>query len=48
MRPAVGMATRSKMCTEHPHRFGLPERDEVEAQAAATRELVGLGSGSSS
>ncbi len=45
MRPAVGMATRSKMCTEHPHWFGLPEREEVEAQAAATRELVGIATG---
>ena len=41
MRPAVAIATRSKMCQEHPHRFGLPDADDVAEATAASRELVG-------
>ncbi len=43
MRPAVARATRSKMCQEHPHRFGLPSPDDVEEAAKTTRELVTSG-----
>jgi preprotein translocase subunit SecD len=41
MRPAVARATRSKMCQEHPHRFGLPDADDVAEATGATRRLVG-------
>ena len=30
MRPVVARATRSTMCAEHPHRFGLPDDDDVD------------------
>jgi preprotein translocase subunit SecD len=43
MRPAVAIATRSKMCQEHPHRFGLPTPDDVAEVAAASHELVATG-----
>ncbi|HVN49966.1 MAG TPA: protein translocase subunit SecD [Acidimicrobiales bacterium] len=43
MRPAVAIATRSKMCQEHPHRFGLPSPDDVAEMAAASQELVTTG-----
>jgi preprotein translocase subunit SecD len=43
MRPAVARATRSKMCQEHPHRFGLPDADDVAEATAASRQLVGSG-----
>mgnify|MGYP001552557303 CR=1 FL=1 len=40
MRPAVAMATRSTMCAEHPHRFGLPDEGDVEEASRVVRELV--------
>ncbi len=43
MRPAVAIATRSKMCQEHPHRFGLPTPDDVAEAATAAQQLVTAG-----
>jgi len=40
MRPAVARATRSRMCAEHPHRFGLPDADDVEEASKLVRKLV--------
>jgi preprotein translocase subunit SecD len=42
MRPAVAIATRSKMCQEHPHRFGLPTAADVEEAAEVTKQLLGV------
>jgi preprotein translocase subunit SecD len=44
MRPAVAIATRSKMCQEHPHRFGLPTTADVAEAAVASQQLVAAGS----
>ena len=43
MRPAVAIATRSKMCQEHPHRFGLPTTEDVAEAAVASQQLVTRG-----
>ena len=43
MRPAVAIATRSKMCQEHPHRFGLPTTEDVAEAATAAQQLVTAG-----
>ncbi len=40
MRPAVAWATRSSMCAEHPHRFGLPDAADVEEASKMVRKLV--------
>ncbi len=40
MRPVVARATRSKMCAEHPHRFGLPDADDVDEASKMVRKLV--------
>ncbi len=43
MRPAVAWATRSKMCQEHPHRFGLPTADDIAHAADVHRDLITSG-----
>ena len=40
MRPAVARATRSTMCAQHPHRFGLPDAADVEEASKMVRKLV--------
>jgi len=45
MRPAVARATRSKMCAAFPHRFGLPDTDDVEEASKMVRKLVTEGVG---
>ncbi len=45
MRPVVARATRSAMCAEHPHRFGLPDADDVEEASKLVRKLVTEGAG---
>jgi hypothetical protein len=45
MRPAVARATRSKMCAEHPHRFGLPDAADVDEASKMVRKLVTEGVG---
>lgn len=43
MRPAVRLATQSKMCAEHPGRFALPAGPSDESPPPATREKATVG-----
>ncbi len=40
MRPAVARVTRSAMCATYPHRFGLPDSEDVEEASRQVRKLV--------